>query len=186
MSLLGSAWEVSISKLIELLLAIFRTLHPVVGWISLAHGPLHDSFLHQIKVEMGKESASKMTAIIIPSLIMKVTFNQHCQIKSFLLKLLGPAHVSETETAQNEDEEMRRFRNDLMCLFTILWVKRRERIWISELRQRSWHHLPNRQWGIAAANQCMTEALDYLVMVLSFQSSLSHNVIYSIKKKSCQ
>lgn len=80
MALLGSAGEVSISKLIEWLLAILRALHPVVFWISLAHGPLHDSFLHQIKVKMGKESASKMTAIIIPSLIMKVTLNQLCQI----------------------------------------------------------------------------------------------------------
>lgn len=80
MSLLGSAGEASISKLIEWLLAIFRALHPAVGWISLAHGPLRDSFLHHIKVEMGRESASKMTAIIIPSLIMEVTFNQLCQI----------------------------------------------------------------------------------------------------------
>lgn len=75
---MGSTGEVSISKFMELLLAIFRTLQAVVGWISLAHGPLHGSFLYQIKVEKAKESASNMTAVITSSLIMKVKFNQLC------------------------------------------------------------------------------------------------------------
>lgn len=90
MSLVGSTREVSISKHSELLLAIFRILQAAVGWVSLAHGPLHDNFLHQIKVEKVKESASKMTAIIISTL-------------SFILKLLGAAPVSEIEITYSED-----------------------------------------------------------------------------------